>query len=333
MEEMIAMDCSVPGAVPKCCGHRFPVNSTIFKYCLPRLWKFTTKNVGQPYFDSSNHAPVYYLSVQTNQPFVNAFDQMDKLFTEADKFVKNEIATAPKGLNNGWLAGFFDFYSLQSSIASGTYTTMGIAIGVAFIVMLLTSLNVFITLYAIVAITFGIAATVGVLVLLGWELNILESSIIFLSVGFSIDFTIHYGVAYRFSQGTNRITRVTDSFHMIGSAVAMAAFTTFIAGAAVMPGRILVYKRLGIFLMLVMSVSWIYATFLFQSLCRIIGPLGNFGSLTMCWTKTKVSEIVNNHFQSAWFFAREPEIMKNEKRETEQPNIPLLYTTEYLTSL
>ncbi|CAH1783052.1 unnamed protein product, partial [Owenia fusiformis] len=288
IDEYLSMNCSTQGAVQNCCGKRLPVNSTIFEYCFPRLALFGFQYVGSGLFDSSNNVPVYFMMVQTIQPFVPAFAETNNLFNKVNGFVENEVKSAPKGLNEGWVGGSFDFYSLQRSIAYGTYTTMGIAIAVAFIVMLLTSLNIFITVYAIVTITFGIAATVGVLVLLGWELNILESAIISLAVGFSIDFTIHYGVAYRLSHEAKRISKVTDSFHMIGSAVAMAAFTTFIAGAAIMPARILGYQRLGVFLMLVMTFSWIYATFFFQSLCRIIGPLGNVGSLLACCVKIKI---------------------------------------------
>lgn len=47
-----------------------------------------------------------------------------------------------------------------------------------------------------------------------------------------------------------------------------------------MPSRVLSYIQLGHFLMLVMSVSWAFSTFFFQSLCSIAGPQGNFGQLS-----------------------------------------------------
>lgn len=63
----------------------------------------------------------------------------------------------------------------------------------------------------------------------------------------------------------------------MGSPVAMAAFTTMLAGALMMPSTVLAYRRFGTFLLLLVSLAWLYATFFFQSLLRTIGPHGGFG--------------------------------------------------------
>ncbi|CAL8312007.1 unnamed protein product [Lota lota] len=44
----------------------------------------------------------------------------------------------------------------------------------------------------------------GLLVLLGWELNVLESVTISVAVGLSVDFDVHYGVAYRWRPSRTR---------------------------------------------------------------------------------------------------------------------------------
>ena len=100
-----------------------------------------------------------------------------------------------------------------------------------------------------------------------------------MSVGLSIDFCIHYGMGYRLSELKDRRLRVQDSFEKVGSAIFMAAATTFIAGACIMPSIILFYVQLGTFLMLVMAMSWLFATFFFQSLCYVLGPQGNFAQI------------------------------------------------------
>ena len=66
---------------------------------------------------------------------------------------------------------------------------------IALIILLLTSGNIFISLFAIVTISFSIADTIAVFVFLGWDLSILESVVIIMSVGLSVDFSCHYGVA------------------------------------------------------------------------------------------------------------------------------------------
>lgn len=74
-------------------------------------------------------------------------------------------------------------------VIRGTYTSLIFSMIFAFVVLLLTSGNIIITLYAILTITFIIAVTVGIFVLCGWELSILETIIIIMSVGLSVDFS------------------------------------------------------------------------------------------------------------------------------------------------
>lgn len=74
-------------------------------------------------------------------------------------------------------------------VIRGTYTSLIFSMLFALVVLLLTSGNVLITIYAMLTITFIIADTVAVFVLCGWELNILETIIIIMSVGLSVDFS------------------------------------------------------------------------------------------------------------------------------------------------
>ena len=48
-----------------------------------------------------------------------------------------------------------------------------------------------------------------------------------------------------------------------------------------MPAKVLAYFQLGQFLMLVMVFSWLYSTFIFLSICTMIGPKNDFGQLNV----------------------------------------------------
>lgn len=193
--------------------------------------------------------------------------------------VTRELERAPGEMKNGWFVSNFMFYDLQQSIAQSTPIAIGLSISIAFIVAFLTTLNVLITIYSMLTIAAAIFVTVAILVLIGWELNVLESVTISVAVGLSIDYSLHYGMAYRLSPDLDRHTRVVDAIKNISSPVSMAAATTFLVGACLMPSTVLAYRQLGIFLMIVISVSWTYATFFFQSLLLIVGPKGSFGQL------------------------------------------------------
>lgn len=200
---------------------------------------------------------------------------------QVDAWISRELQDAPEGLSHGWFISNLEFYDLQNSLSDGTLVAMALSVAVAFSVMLLTTWNVVISLYAIASIAGTIFVTVGSLVLLGWELNVLESVTISVAVGLSVDFAVHYGVAYRLAPEADREGKVVFSLGRMGSAIAMAAFTTFVAGAMMMPSDVLAYTQLGTFMMLIMCVSWAFATFFFQCLCRCLGPQGACGQIPL----------------------------------------------------
>lgn len=198
-----------------------------------------------------------------------------------DAWISEELQDAPEGLSHGWFISNLEFYDLQDSLSDGTLVAMALSVAVAFSVMLLTTWNVIISLYAILSIAGTIFVTVGSLVLLGWELNVLESVTISVAVGLSVDFAVHYGVAYRLAPEPDREGKVIFSLSRMGSAIAMAAFTTFVAGAMMMPSNVLAYTQLGTFMMLIMCISWAFATFFFQCMCRCLGPQGTCGQIPL----------------------------------------------------
>jgi predicted RND superfamily exporter protein len=76
-----------------------------------------------------------------------------------------------------------------------------------------------------------------------------------------------------------------DIFDRVGSAVVMAAFTTFLAGLSMYPSRITSFTKMGQFLMLVMCSSYLFATFFFVPMCALFGPTQDFGNIKLReWT-------------------------------------------------
>lgn len=215
-----------------CCGSNasFPFPADVTERCA-KLASSLYGGTGL-LFDVLGNVKGYHILITTNQAFSTNFTSMDSFWKTVTSWVDSKMAEAPPGLQNGW-AGCrgLDFYALQIGLSDGTYSSLGISVAVSFIVMLLTTLNIFISIYAIITIIGIIAITIGSLVLAGWQLNILESIVMSVAVGLSIDFTMHYGVAYRLAPDkSQREGRVRYSLVHIGSAITMAALTTFLTG-------------------------------------------------------------------------------------------------------
>ena len=214
-----------------CCGVNasFPFPADTAEKCAKDASKMVQTGV---LFDAQGKIVGFRMQIITNQPFTTSFTAMDGFWKKVTSWVDKEMPKAPKGLQNGWAGCWgLDFYALQLGLSEGTFSSLGISVAVSFTVMLLTTLNIFISIYAIITIIGIIAITIGCLVLAGWQLNILESIVVSVAVGLSIDFTMHYGVAYRLAPDkSQRDSRVRYSLKHIGSAITMAALTTFFTG-------------------------------------------------------------------------------------------------------
>lgn len=215
----------------------------------------------------------------SNFHFTTSFQDMSNFYTEVEQYFNDRLKSAPPEMRNGWFVSEFDFYSLQKSLSEETPVALGISLIIVIIVTFLTTLNVLISIFAIVSIAFVMFVTIASLTLLGWELNILESVVITVAVGLSIDYTLHVGVSFRNSPELSNDMRVASTSSSLGGVITMAATTTFLAGTLMMPSTVLAYQKFGTFLMIVISTSWVYALFFFQALLCVMGPHGGFGQL------------------------------------------------------
>ncbi|KAK2146708.1 hypothetical protein LSH36_586g00006 [Paralvinella palmiformis] len=275
-----------------CCEMKTLPNRTINEQCMMYYLNLTRGNLGfitgtevlgEVIFDKNNDVKIFSYTFMSTGMFTSNYVYMDNFYMEVDKFAEAELSDAPNILKDGWFASYsgvvFLFYNLQKEIGRGTMNGIGLSLTCSFIVLLVTSLNIIISLYAIFTITLVIGATVGTLVFLGWELNVTESLTIIMSLGLAVDFTIHYGVTYKLEKSNSRADRVVHTVTTVCSAVSMAALTTFLSGVSVLNARVLAYRQYGIFLVFIMFYSWIFSAFLFLPLCYIIGPLGHTGDL------------------------------------------------------
>ncbi len=76
-----------------------------------------------------------------------------------------------------------------------------------------------------------------------------------------------------------RFYRIKNSLIRVGSAVFIAGFTSFLAGLSMAPSKLTSFSQMGFFLMLIMCISWFYATWFFLPLLSFIGPTDKFGDI------------------------------------------------------
>ena len=144
------------------------------------------------------------------------YDSYNAYYFQVKNFFDPYIAEhAPVHLQHAWFSSpGFAFYGVQRELLLGSYSSLLASLGIALLVLFLTSGNFFIAFYALITITFAIgnyaalpsptpavrvsllAVSVAIFAALKWELGIVEAIIVIMSVGLAVDFVVHFGVGY-----------------------------------------------------------------------------------------------------------------------------------------
>ncbi len=290
LREFMSGDCDGGTLAPCCNESTFPYSASTFNTCFKQClyWGHCPSRLIQG-TENDERLRAFGFTFYTTTFTTYNFEVMQRFWEEVNGWMQSKFTTAPESLSSVFFTAMNEdqlwFFDLQLNLASGTRISLGVTLAIATVILIVTILNIILALHAILSVAFVVFVTMGSLVLLGWELNIFESVIFTLAVGLSVDFTIHYGVAYSLAPFRHRTERTEFSIQTMGSAITIAALSTFIAGALMLPSTVNAYLQLGIFMMLVMSISWVYSTLYFQALCNVFGPQGRVGQLTYCCKK------------------------------------------------
>ncbi|KAJ6667307.1 hypothetical protein lerEdw1_017285 [Lerista edwardsae] len=275
-----------------CCNQfSFPYSRDVFLHCIKMMIVERNQEEAETHdlglrFDEKGNLVALVLQFQTIHHYSFNYSRAKHFYDEISLWIREEMNTAPMGLQNGWFTSKLELYSLQHSADTEMMVVLGLSVAIAFVVLLLTTWNVLLSAFSIIAIAGTVLVTVGLLVLLEWQLNAVESLFVSAAVGLSIDFTVNYCISYHLCPHSDRLSRVAFSLKQMSCATVMGASALFSAGVIMLPATVLAYRKLGIFLMMLKCVSCGFASFFFQSLCCFFGPEKNCGQILWPCTHT-----------------------------------------------
>ncbi|XP_017103744.2 protein dispatched [Drosophila bipectinata] len=290
-----------------CCEAQFPFDPHIFELCLPigisnmyDTWFFRPGLAGPKFADphrieSEDYrglegnesveltasitplvAKAIIIEFESNVAYSTIYANIKEFYEAVETWFQQQLMSAPPELRGGWFTSDLKFYNVQDTLSQDTLVAICLAMAASLAVLLCFTVNILISFYAVLTVSLSIFNTVAVLILLGWQLNILESIAVSTAIGLAVDFSLHYGIHYRMSPVKERIAATQFVLSRIIGPTVMAATTTGMAGGIMMASNILPYIQIGVFLIVVMVVSWFYATFFLMSLLRVAGPQHGF---------------------------------------------------------
>ncbi|XP_068109499.1 protein dispatched homolog 2 [Hyperolius riggenbachi] len=268
-----------------CCNQfSFPYPSDLLLHCIKMMVReqmgdgLEAYDLG-PRFNAEGNLTALVLEFQTTYHYSFNYSKTKVFYNTLNQWLRNEIKNAPPGLQNGWFTSKLYLFNLQHTLSTEIMMITGFSIAISFVVLLLTTWNVLLSLFSVASIEGSVLVTVGLLVLLEWQLNVVESLYVSAAVGLSVDFTINYCISYHLCPHSDRLSRVAFSLKQISCATAMGASAMFSAGVIMLPATVLAYRKLGIFIMMIKCISCGFASFFFQSLCCFFGPEKNCGQI------------------------------------------------------
>uniref|UniRef100_A0A8C8DUM9 Dispatched RND transporter family member 2 n=1 Tax=Oryzias sinensis TaxID=183150 RepID=A0A8C8DUM9_9TELE len=261
-----------------CCNRvHFPYPPEVFESCLS-LMLVERYTEGRPapsdslYFHLDGRVAALVLSFKTTYLYSFNFSRTSVFYQQILTWFNGEMSGAPQGLEKGWFVGPLSLFDLQQSLSTETLVVAGSSVAFTFVLLLLTTWNIALSIYATAAVGGTVFVTVGLLVLLEWQLSGLEALFISAAAGLSVDFVANYCISYSLAPHSDKIGKVVHSTKKMGCPVAIVSGAFFFMGVVMLPATALHFRKLGIFLFLVKCVACGFATFFFQSLCCFFGP-------------------------------------------------------------
>ncbi|ESN93153.1 hypothetical protein HELRODRAFT_89290, partial [Helobdella robusta] len=281
---------------PCCSSTKFPYPEKIFKHCLFFLLPEMSTNyffdqTGVRFDPSFSQVIALVIEFPSNQTIKSSYEDYKKFYHYMSNFTKLAMELdAPEELRGGWFTSILNFYDLQESIITVTPLSLIISVLVAALFALIVTGNIILTCFVVLNITCSLVITTAILVLIGWSLDIFESIAISLTVGLSVDFVLHYVNAYQHTNGADRHTRVNETIKVSG-AITYAALSTFSVGLSLIPSKVLAYKQISSFLVVVIATSWLSSCLFNLSILYVAGPLKNFGQLPSSCLRKKCQSV------------------------------------------
>jgi len=214
---------------------------------------------------------------------------------EWDAFIAKFNANCPENLCNAVENVSLRWCWLETQKAFVRSAVQGILIAMplAFAILMISTQNWIISLFAIIDIIGIMLCELSIMYLMGWKFGVSESVAIVIIIGFSVDYVVHLANAYLESSANLREERLSFALLTMGISVVSGAITTFGAGFFLIFPPVIFFYKMGLLMISTVAISIFWAMCFFTSIVALWGPQGDSGDLKKyfkCCSKEKISD-------------------------------------------
>eukprot|EP00039_Didymoeca_costata_P004170 m.71768 g.71768 ORF g.71768 m.71768 type:complete len:1159 (+) comp12276_c0_seq1:222-3698(+) len=215
------------------------------------------------------------------QDFAQDYEEGIELYEKWEGWSQQMQSLAPDTMKATYqeAKGAWAFYFLNETLLDETFSGIGLALILAFIVLTLVTGNPYMALLTVGTILLIVADVMAFTVIAGYRLGVVEAVNYVVVIGLSIDYCVHMGEAYTEADAEDRINRVRSMVGKMAVSVLSGALSTMGCVFFMFFAPNLFFFKFASFVFVTIALSCLYALVFFPAMLATIGPSGDFGNL------------------------------------------------------
>jgi len=187
-----------------------------------------------------------------------------------------QLQTAPGYYSTFQSSVIYLWMRMEQGLVRDAGFAIFISLVLTLIIVSISTRDIRLSLLSTMTIGFIVLTMVATIVWLGWKISVIESICLTILVGLSVDYTIHLANAWQSNTfATDRLLRLSAALLEIGISVLAASVTTFLSAIPLLLTVVIFFFKFGVFIMLSVLWSTIFAFGCFTTLVAICGPVSN----------------------------------------------------------
>jgi predicted RND superfamily exporter protein len=229
---------------------------------------------------SQSSIKLAWVSFNATIPIVNTVEEANTWYDRWEDFRKSYT----NGLGGFQTTDVYIFMVTQNEMVKAAVLGIALSLVVAYIVMIITTLNWWIATLGFVNIACISVVFLGTMPLLRWSLGQNECIFLIAVVGLSVDYTVHLLHSYKLASGS-RLDRSRIALTEMGISVVNSSLTTLLASVVLFGCGFFFFFQFGAFIFFVIGYSIVMSITLLIPLLMLIGPGENQGDIKKYFTK------------------------------------------------
>jgi hypothetical protein len=265
----------------------FPVTDVDASSFAAKLQTFVASTHGSSYsshlgFDESGALMFVRVSTESTLVFPTTAKTSRPVFDVWSAFVDDLNKRAPRGVGNAKQTAYYTWtwMKTQEALVENTFQGLIICFCMAFVVLLLSTMDLRAGMIATVTIA-GVVTTVmgvGVRGIMGWDLGIGESIAAVILIGLSVDYCVHLANAYCEAPAScdTRELRVQHALMTMGISITASAVTTIVSGSMLWLCILTFFSKFAFLITATIVSSFAWSLFFLPSALAAFGPPGRY---------------------------------------------------------